>query len=62
MARPGNPAILAGAALVGIVLIIVGILLAVGTHPIRGGGLVVLGLIALAAGYLVGRRARTGRS
>ena len=62
MARSGNPAILAGAALVGIVLIIVGIVLAVGTHPIRGGGLVVLGLIALAAGVLVDRRARTGRN
>jgi hypothetical protein len=61
MARPGNPAVLAGAALVGIVLIIVGIVLAVGVHPLRGGGLIVLGVIALIAGFVVDRRAKAGR-
>jgi hypothetical protein len=58
MARPGNPTLLASAVLVGLVLIVVGIVLAVGSHPLRGPALIVLGVVAVLAGVLVDRRAR----
>jgi hypothetical protein len=61
MTRRGNPAVLAGAALVGVVLVIVGIVLAAGHHPRRGPALIVAGVLVGVAGFFVDRRARTGQ-
>jgi hypothetical protein len=58
MARSSNPAVMAGAAVVGLVLVVLGVVLAIDHHPRRGPALVVLGLIIAVAGYLVDRRAR----
>ena len=58
MARSSNPVVMAGAAVVGLVLVVVGIVLAIDHHPRRGPALIVLGLIVVLAGYLVDRRAR----
>ncbi len=61
MASRSNPAVLAGSALIGIVLVVIGVVLAAGHHPKKGPILIAAGVIVVLAGFFVDRRVKAGR-